>query len=338
MSAPVARAPDLPVPRPDPPELSVVVAVYNEAGSLIELARQIADALDTWGMAWECILVDDGSDDQSRALEIELARNHPRFRVVQLRRNFGKAAALAAGFSHVRGHYVVQMDADLQDDPAEIPRLLQPILDDHADLVSGWKWPRHDPWTKRWPSRVYNWASRWATGLSLHDMNCGLKAYRRAVTDELTIYGDMHRYIPVLAQGAGFRVAEVKVSHRPRIHGTSKYAAGRFARGLLDLLTVLFLTRYHRRPLHLIGGLGLIMGFAGFSILLYLTALWMSGTAIGHRPLLFLGMLLVLVASQFITFGLLAEMLTWHSHRARNDYPIHARYGFDPQDETTRLP
>jgi glycosyltransferase involved in cell wall biosynthesis len=309
-------------PDPAPPELSIVVAVYNEKDSLIELARQITAAAEDLGMTWEAILVDDGSNDGSRQLEADICGRDSRFRAVHLRRNFGKAAALSVGFTYARGTYVVQMDADLQDDPAEIPKLLQPILDDQSDLVSGWKWPRHDPLSKRLPSRLYNWTSRVATGLSLHDMNCGIKAYRAEVLKEITVYGDMHRYIPVLADGAGFRVSEVKVSHRPRIHGFSKYAAGRFARGFLDLLTVLFLTRYQRRPLHLIGGLGLLLGGAGFGILCYLTALWVAGNPIGHRPLLFLGMLLMLVATQFMTFGLLAEMMTYFSSSNRNHYPV----------------
>lgn len=304
------------------PELSIVIAVYNELESLEELARQIVAAADALGMTWEAIFVDDGSNDGSRKLESDICTRDPRFSAVHLRRNFGKAAALSVGFLYASGTYVVQMDADLQDDPAEIGRLLQPILDDESDLVSGWKWPRHDPASKRLPSKLYNWTSRVATGLTLHDMNCGIKAYRAEVLKEITVYGDMHRYIPVLADGAGFRVSEVKVSHRPRVHGHSKYAAGRFARGFLDLLTVLFLTRYQRRPLHLIGGLGLTLGAAGFAILCYLTALWVSGHPIGHRPLLFLGMLLMLVASQFMTFGLLAEMMTFFSYRTQNTYPV----------------
>jgi glycosyltransferase involved in cell wall biosynthesis len=304
------------------PELSIVIAVYNELESLEELARQITAAAEELGMSWEAIFVDDGSNDGSRQLESTICASDPRFSAVHLRRNFGKAAALSVGFLYASGVYVVQMDADLQDDPGEIGKLLQPIIDDESDLVSGWKWPRYDPLSKRLPSRLYNWTSRVATGLSLHDMNCGIKAYRAEVLQEITVYGDMHRYIPVLADGAGFRVSEVKVSHRPRVHGHSKYAAGRFARGFLDLLTVLFLTRYQRRPLHLIGGLGLTLGGLGFAVLSYLTVLWLAGYPIGHRPLLFLGMLMMLVASQFMTFGLLAEMMTFFSYRTQNTYPV----------------
>ena len=322
------------LPTGSPPQLSVVIAVYNERESLEELARQIRVAMDELGMTWEAIFVDDGSQDGSRQIEKQICDADHRFRAVHLRRNFGKAAALSVGFHYARGAYVAQMDADLQDDPGDIGKLLAPILDDQADLVSGWKWPRHDPASKRIPSKIYNYASRVATGLTLHDMNCGLKTYRRAVIDEITVYGDMHRYIPVLADGAGFRVTEIKVSHRPRIHGFSKYAAGRFARGFLDLLTVLFLTRYERRPLHLIGGLGLVMGILGFGVLLYLTSLWSLGYPIGHRPLLFLGILLTLMSTQFITFGLLAEMMTYQNHRLRNEYPVHALHGFDADTQT----
>ena len=311
------------------PDLSVVIAVYNERDSLQQLSEELIATLDGLGMTWEVLFVDDGSNDGSREVQRTLCEAHPGFRAVHLRRNFGKAAALHVGFRRARGRYLVTMDGDLQDVPAEMPTLLQPILDDEADLVSGWKWPRLDPITKLWPSKIYNGFSRYATGLGLHDMNCWFKAYRREVTDELALYGEMHRYIPVLADGAGFIVTERKIAHRPRIHGHSKYAWRRFVRGFLDLLTVLFLTRYRRRPLHLIGGLGLLMGISGFAILCYLTALWVGGEAIGGRPLLMLGVLLVLVSGQFFTFGLLAEMMTYHSQTTRTEYPIRALHGFD---------
>lgn len=307
-----------------------MITVYNELESLDELQQQIVTALENWPHTFEVLLVDDGSNDGSRAREAELCLRDARFRAIHLRRNFGKAAALATGFAHARGRWIVTMDADLQDDPSEIPALLAPIQSGEADVVSGWKWPRRDPISKTVPSKVYNGVTRWMTGLSLHDMNCGLKAYRTEVTAELTLYGDMHRYIPVMAHGAGFLVTERKVSHRPRVHGVSKYAAGRFLRGFLDLVTVLFLTRYQRRPLHLIGGIGITLGVAGVGILGYLLLLKLFGFAIGQRPLLFLGMLLTLMAGQFMTFGLLAEMATFHQHRSRNEYPVQAKIGFLP--------
>jgi glycosyltransferase involved in cell wall biosynthesis len=315
------------------PDLSVVLAVYNEVDSLPELRRQLVEALDALDLSWEAVFIDDGSNDGSRARQIEFCKEDARFRSIHLRRNFGKAAALDTGFRMARGRYVVTMDADLQDDPAQIPLLLAPILADEADMVSGWKWPRRDPIGKRLPSKVYNWFTRLTTGLDLHDMNCGLKAYRAEVVRELRLYGDMHRYIPVIADGAGFVVTEVKVSHRPRIHGESKYAWGRFLRGFLDLLTVLFLTRYQQRPLHLIGTAGLVMGCAGFLVLLYLTALWTSGTPIGSRPLLQLGVLLMVVAGQLFSFGLLAEMMTYIRHREHHDYPIRAIHGADARED-----
>lgn len=313
--------------RNEDPFLSVVVAVYDEEGSLPELRRQLVDALDALGHAWEVLFIDDGSTDRSRELQIAFCDEDERFRAIHLRRNFGKAAALNTGFRHVRGRFVVTLDADLQDDPAEIGALLAPILADEADVVSGWKWPRRDPIGKRLPSRVYNWFTRVTTGLDLHDMNCGLKAYRREVVREIRLYGDMHRYIPVIADGAGFVVSEVRVAHRPRVHGVSKYSWGRFLRGFLDLLTVLFLTRYQQRPLHLIGTLGLLLGAGGFLVLLYLTALWVGGEPIGKRPLLLLGVLLIVVAGQLFTFGLLAEMMTYSRHRDLDDVPVRATYG-----------
>lgn len=312
--------------------LSIVIACYNERDSLDELAAEIQAAMDDLDFDWEVVIVDDGSNDGSRRKQREIAKANPHWKIVHLRRNFGKAAALAVGFRNASGDIIVTMDADLQDDPACIRDLVAPIVDGSADLVSGWKYPRRDPIGKRLPSKLYNWATRTAAGIDLHDMNCGFKAYRADVVDELALYGEMHRYIPVMAHGAGFTVTEAKVHHRPRVHGHSKYAYARFVRGFLDLLTVLFLTRYHRRPLHLIGGLGLTMGLGGFAILLYLTASWFMGNPIGQRPLLFLGMLLILVSGQFFTFGLLAEMMTYYDAKERNEYPVSARFGFPGQD------
>jgi glycosyltransferase involved in cell wall biosynthesis len=230
-------------------------------------------------------------------------------RVVRLRRNFGKAAALAAGFSQAHGEIVVTIDADLQDDPAEIPRLLVK-LDEGFDLVSGWKTRRRDPLRRRVLSRIFNWVTGRMSGLRLHDMNCGLKAYRAEVVRGMPLYGELHRFIPVLAQYRGFRVAELPVNHRPREHGRSRYGVERYIRGFLDLLTVSFIGRYRHRPLHLFGGLGLILGLFGVAILVYLTVVKALGHAIGERPLLTLGVLLVVVGLQFFSLGLISEMLT----------------------------
>jgi glycosyltransferase involved in cell wall biosynthesis len=236
---------------------------------------------------------------------------------VRLRRNFGKATALAAGFSSADGDTVVTIDGDLQDDPAEIPRLLLK-LEEGFDLVSGWKVKRRDPLRRRFLSRVFNWVTGRVSGLRLHDMNCGLKAYRAEVVRGLSLYGELHRFIPVLAHYQGFRVAELPVNHRQREHGRSRYGLERYLRGFLDLLTVSFIGRYRHRPLHLFGGLGLILGFLGFAILVYLTIVKLAGHAIGDRPLLTLGVLLVVVGLQFFSLGLISEMLTsQHEEGAR---------------------
>src|SRR5207302_9611538 len=229
---------------------------------------------------------------------------HDNVRVVRLRRNFGKAAALAAGFANAEGDVVVTIDADLQDDPAEIPRLLAK-LDEGFDLVSGWKMHRRDPLSRRMLSRIFNRVTSLFSGVRMHDLNCGLKAYRAEVVHGLRLYGELHRFIPVLAQYRGFRVAELPVNHRARERGRSRYGVERYIRGFLDLLTVSFIGRYQHRPLHLFGGLGLVLGLIGFAILIYLTVVKALGHAIGERPLLTLGVLLVVVGLQFFSLGLI---------------------------------
>ena len=232
-------------------------------------------------------------------------------RVVRLRRNFGKAAALVAGFDQAQGEVVVTIDGDLQDDPAEIPRLLAK-LDEGFDLVSGWKTHRRDPISRRLLSRIFNRVTSAFSGVRLHDMNCGLKAYRAEVVHGLRLYGELHRFIPVLAHYRGFRIAELPVNHRPREHGRSRYGVERYLRGFLDLLTVSFIGRYRHRPLHLFGGLGLLLGLIGSAILVYLTVIKALGHAIGQRPLLMLGVLLVVIGMQFFSLGLISEMITSH--------------------------
>jgi glycosyltransferase involved in cell wall biosynthesis len=275
------------------------------------LYDEVQAALDPLGGEWEAVLVDDGSTDGSFAALTRLHARAPNVRVVRLRRNFGKAAALAAGFRQSRGDVIVTLDADGQDDPAEIPRLLAK-LDEGFDLVSGWKTKRRDPWRRRLLSRIFNSVTGRISGIRLHDMNSGLKAYRAEVVRGMPLYGELHRFIPVLAHYHGFRVAELPVHHRPRGHGRSRYGLERYLRGFFDLLTVTFMGRYRHRPLHLFGGLGLALGFVGFVICLYLTILWFAGHAIGHRPLLTLGVLLVLVGMQFLSLGLIGEMITTH--------------------------
>jgi glycosyltransferase involved in cell wall biosynthesis len=289
--------------------ISVVVPLFNEESSVETLYGEIVTALEPEGQQYEVIFVDDGSTDDSLRVLTQLHSESTNVVVVHLRRNFGKAAALQAGFLEAKGDVVVTIDADLQDDPAEIRQLLAK-LDQGFDLISGWKTRRNDPWTRRVLSRVFNWATAVVSGVRLHDVNCGLKAYRAEALRGVRLYGELHRFIPVLAAYRGFRVAEIPVHHRPRQHGRSKYGLNRYVRGLFDLVTVTFMGRYRHRPLHLFGGVGLLMGLAGFVILLYLTAVKIGGGAIGHRPLLTLGVLLMVVAIQFISLGLVSELIT----------------------------
>ena len=289
--------------------ISVVVPVYDEELTLALLYEELEAALEPLERPWEAVFVDDGSADGSFAALTRLHAVHGNVRVVRLRRNFGKAAALAAGFAQARGDVVVTIDADLQDVAAEIPRLLAK-LDEGFDLVSGWKARRRDPWLRRALSKLFNVATSRISGLRLHDLNCGLKAYRADVLAGLRIYGELHRFLPVLAHYRGYRVAELAVAHRERAHGRSRYGPERYLRGFLDLLTVTFIGRYRHRPLHLFGGLGLLLGAAGVGVLVYLTVVKATGEAIGHRPLLLLGVLLVVVGLQLFSLGLLSEMVT----------------------------
>ncbi len=296
--------------------ISVVVPVRDEEETVERLHAELAVSLDPID-AWEVVFVDDGSTDETFVRLARLHDVHGNVTVVRLRRNMGKATALAAGFAEAQGEVVVTLDGDLQDDPAEIPQLLAK-LDEGFDLVSGWKADRRDPLTRRVPSRVFNRVVGLVSGLRLHDMNCGLKAMTGQVTHELTLYGELHRFVPLLAHERGFRVAEVPVRHRARAHGRSRYGMERYVRGLLDLLTVAFLSRYRHRPLHLFGGLGLVLSVAGTLVLGYLTVIKLSGEAIGGRPLLLLGVLLVVVGIQLLSLGLISELVTSHeADRAR---------------------
>jgi glycosyltransferase involved in cell wall biosynthesis len=296
--------------------ISVVVPVHDEEQTVALLFEELQAALDPLGQPWEALFVDDGSTDGSFGALTRLHNAHDNVRVVRLRRNFGKAAALAAGFAHVQGDVVVTIDADLQDDPAEIPRLLAK-LEEGFDLVSGWKAHRRDRLTRRLLSRIFNGVTGRVSGLRLHDLNCGLKAYRVEVVQGLRLYGELHRFIPVLAHYRGHRIAELPVNHRAREHGRSRYGVERYMRGFLDLLTVSFIGRYRYRPLHLFGGLGLLLGVLGFGVLAYLTVLKIDGHAIGQRPLLILGVLLVVVGLQFFSLGLISELITsQHEERA----------------------
>jgi glycosyltransferase involved in cell wall biosynthesis len=311
------------------PKLSVVVPVHNEAESIPKLMDELksvaADKLKYEGPTdWEVVFVDDGSTDDTAAVLQKLFDENPNVGVIRFRGNQGKSAALAAGFREAAGDAVVTMDGDLQDDPAEIPSLLAK-LDEGYDLVSGWKRKRHDPPGKVIPSRIFNWMVRVLAGLKLHDINCGLKAYRQQVLREVVPYGQMHRFLPVLAQWRGFRVAEVVVNHRPRLYGRTKFGASRFLAGFFDLLTVVLLGRYRRTPMHLFGLTGAVLLVLGMAINVYLTIGWFQGIWIGRRPLLQLGVLLTILGIQFLSMGLLGEMISQSLAPKEHDYPIAQR-------------
>ena len=299
--------------------ISFVIPALNEQDSLRQLTQEIQTHCPSDDH--EIIYIDDGSTDASFEIMSSLAASDPRIKVVRFRRNFGKAAALQKGFSIASGEVVFTMDADLQDDPAEIPAFLAK-LDEGFDLVSGWKQKRKDPWHKRWPSKLYNWVTARTFGLKLKDYNCGFKAYRQSLVKELTLYGEMHRYIPVLAHALGYKVGQIAVHHRARQFGKSKYGMERYLRGLFDLLTVKMVTHYHKSPLYLFGRWGLGSTLLGLIISGYLAALkifW--GVPLSNRPLLFLGILLILGGLQFISMGLLSELIV-SKFNSRNRHHI----------------
>ena len=303
-------------------DVSVLVPVRDEEATIQELATRVTAVLDRLGRSFEIIFVDDGSADGTVQRIREAHAADRRVKLVRLRRNFGKAAALSAGFDQSRGRIVLTMDGDLQDDPEEIPRFLDALEEKDLDLVSGWKHQRRDPASKRLPSLLFNWVTRRIAGVDLHDFNCGFKAYRREVLEQIAVYGELHRYIPVLASRRGFTVGEIPVHHHPRRHGVSKYGWDRLYKGLLDLITVLFITRYTRRPLHLFGAFGLLFLTAGFGINLYLAILWMGGEYLSNRPLLLFGILLMLLGFQTLTTGLLGEMITFKNFRRPDSYSV----------------
>src|SRR5688500_18627089 len=317
-----------PVPEPRELEVSVLIPVLDEESTVADLAARVAAVLDRLGKPFEVVFVDDGSRDSTAARLREAHRLARRVKLVRLRRNFGKAAALCAGYDHSLGRVLVTMDGDLQDDPEEIPRFLAALDERGLDLVSGWKRRRRDPMTKRWPSRLFNAVTHRLARVELHDFNCGFKAYRREVLDQVAVYGELHRYIPVLASRRGFAVGEIEVQHHPRRHGRSKYGWDRFYKGLLDLITVLFITRYTRRPLHLFVALGIGFFTAGLGINLYLAYLWFfRGEFLSNRPLLLLGVLLMLLGIQVLTTGLIAEMITLKNFVRSESYAVKERVG-----------
>ncbi len=302
--------------------ISVVIPLLDEEASLVELIARLEEVLPTLaGEHYEVILVDDGSRDGSFEIIRRAHERNQRIHGIRFRRNYGKSAALAVGFERTRYDIIVTLDADLQDDPAEIPRLLAK-LDEGYDLVSGWKQVRHDPLEKTLPSKLFNQVVSVVSGLRLHDFNCGLKAYRSEVVRSLLLYGEMHRYIPALAHWEGFRVTELPVRHHRRKYGRSKFGASRYVKGFLDLLTVILTTRYLKRPLHLFGSIGTLLLVAGFAIALGLTIEWiLGGTYLTNRPLLLMAVAFMIVGMQLISIGLVGELIVRQSQSTR-EYQI----------------
>ncbi len=324
--------------------LSVVVPVYNESPSLPVLHGELSDVVQQNGYDAEFVFVDDGSDDGSWDAIARLASTDARVRGIRFRRNFGKAAALAAGFRAARGSWIVTLDADLQDDPKEIPELLHGMHEGY-DVLSGWKKVRHDPWPKVVSSRVFNWMVSRLTGVVLHDHNCGMKCYRQAVVREVELYGELHRFIPVLAAARGFRIGEKAVQHRPRRFGHSKYGSTRLVKGFLDLLTVKFLTGFGHRPLHMLGAFGLGSFLLGTAVLVYLAACWaisrvdpgMDIVQLHDRPALYYALGLLLMGGQLLSAGFLGELIIAYMGRNVAAYSV-AETTFSEQPEDGELP
>ncbi len=313
--------------------ITTVIPVYNEQPSLRELHAQISQVANEKNYELEVVFVDDGSTDGSWTEIARLAAEDSRVRGIRFRRNFGKAAALNAGFAEAKGDIVMTLDADLQDDPNEIPRFLAKMEED-LDVVSGWKQVRHDPWHKVLPSRVFNWMVSWLTDVNLHDHNCGMKCYRREAIEEIRLYGELHRFVPVLAAARGYRVGEISIQHRARQHGHSKYGVARFVKGFLDLLTVKFLTGFGQRPQHVLGAIGLAAFFLGVFGMTFLAAHWgisrLSDNPLDHihlhdRPALLYSVALLLLGGQFMSIGFVAELLIAYHDPTISPYSISQR-------------
>lgn len=312
--------------------LSIVIPVYNEEASLETLHRELREVAAGNGYELDIVFVDDGSTDGSWELIERIAAADPQVRGIRFRRNFGKAAALSAGFATAQGQLIMTLDADLQDDPHEIPRFLA-RMDEGLDVVSGWKQVRHDPWHKVIPSRIFNGMVSRFTGVRLHDHNCGMKCYRREIFDEVRLYGELHRFVPVLAASRGYRVGELVIQHRARKFGRSKYGVSRFMKGFLDLLTVKFLTGFGQRPQHVLGGIGLVSFVTGAAWLLALAMEWtlsrivpgIEDVHLNHRPAVIYALALLLLGGQMLSMGVLAELfVAYHGEQAQN-YSISAR-------------
>lgn len=293
-------------------KISLIIPLYNEEESIIPLSHEIRKALSRLNTNYEVILVDDGSTDSSLQKLKEITKTDNRFKYFSFRKNYGKSAALQIGFKAATGDAVVTMDADLQDDPQEIQNLLKK-LESGYDLCSGWKKKRQDPIIKKISSKFFNYVTRVISGIKIHDFNCGLKAYKKEVVENLKVYGELHRYIPVLAKWQGYSVTEVPVMHHPRRYGKTKFGISRFFKGFIDLVTVTFVTRYIKRPMHFFGFLGALSSIIGIIILGYLTVLWIQGHPLSNRPMIFLGMLLIIVGVQLFAVGLLGEVIVHNS-------------------------
>ena len=315
--------------------LSAVIPVYSEAESLPALHTELRDVARQQGYDLELVFVDDGSTDGSWQAIERLAAEDSQVRGIRFRRNFGKAAALSAGFAEARGDFVFTLDADLQDDPREMPRFLDEMSRGEYDVVSGWKKVRHDPWHKVGPSRIFNWLVGWLTGVRLHDHNCGFKCYRAEVLREVRIYGELHRFIPVLAAARGFRVGEIVVEHRARQHGRSKYGVSRIIKGFLDLLTVYFLTGFTHRPQHLLGTIGILSFAVGLAGLTFLAGWWVVDKVfpaleledLRNRPAVIYSVAALLLGAQFMSMGFLAELFTAYYGHSSATYSVKSRTG-----------
>lgn len=305
-------------------QISIVVPLFNEEESLPELMSWIDKVMKENCFSYEVIMVDDGSQDKSWSVIEGLCSQYPALRAVKFSRNYGKSAALNVAFGEVQGDVVITMDADLQDSPEEVPELYRMVTQGGYDLVSGWKQKRYDPVTKTVPTKLYNWAARRMSGIYLHDFNCGLKAYKREVVKSVEVYGEMHRYIPILAKHAGFgKIGEKVVQHQARKYGVSKFGIERFLFGMLDLMSVTFMTRFAKRPMHLFGGLGVLSFLIGFLITAYLTMakFIFEVYRMTERPLFYIGLLAIIVGVQMFLAGFVAELVS-RSSSDRNNYLI----------------
>ncbi|RAK62972.1 glycosyltransferase [Hymenobacter edaphi] len=320
--------------KPFPVELSIVIPLLNEAESLPELTQWIRRVLQAHGLTYEVILIDDGSTDNSWEVIEELAAADAALRGIRFNRNYGKSAALDTGFRATRGRVVCTMDADLQDSPEELPELYRLITEEQYDLISGWKKKRFDPLSKTIPTKLFNGVTRWISGIQLHDFNCGLKAYNHRVVKSIEVYGEMHRYIPVIAKWAGFRrIGEKVVQHQERKYGVTKFGLERFVYGFLDLLSITFVSRFRRRPMHFFGTMGVLAFFVGAVIALWLTGekFWLSmhnlrARSVTDQPLFFFALVAVVVGVQLFLVGFLAEMVQLNGHR---EYLVRERLNLD---------